>query len=437
MNKILKRDEYIQEVYTPMMEEKEYEELVTINEGLFKTLFGMAKNLFKRDWASINGDPELIKKYKELDDRLTGFSTMKLSKKDICNKIRQELVDFAGDWYDKKINDAKKSETDPKPAKSMEFKDETLRSNLENIKDKINTIAGDDEQMKKWANILMNDMKTVINRVILDDMKDEEAKKELEKQIEEDLKDPDKVNQIMEEWQNRQMTELKKEQEKYISDTKSTPIKEDLLGDKAIQNIFGDYKGIIDADENVKSQFYKNDKTLGLNSIYTKDDYNNSDAFKEAAKLMDSFYTALNDNKIIDKFKETPGRSVQAMCIAVNAFIKQCAYGGTDYGTSLPLMAKCAIISNDLVSYKLPAGEDDANGEPTNYFTNLANAIVDGKFKDSKKKPIETSQDFKKNAKMLFNKIKDEAKKLKETSEKKYNEFAKKINFDTNKKESV
>ena len=95
MDRILKRDDFINEVYNPMMEKKEYEELVSINEGLLKTLFGMVKNMFKKDWASIKGDPEIIKIYKELDDNLTGFSTMKLSKKDQCNKIRQELVDFA------------------------------------------------------------------------------------------------------------------------------------------------------------------------------------------------------------------------------------------------------------------------------------------------------------------------------------------------------
>ena len=81
MNKILKRDEFIEEVYNPMIEQKEYEELVSINEGLLKTLFGAVKNLFVQDWKSIKGDPQIIKIYKELDDALTGFSMMKLSKK--------------------------------------------------------------------------------------------------------------------------------------------------------------------------------------------------------------------------------------------------------------------------------------------------------------------------------------------------------------------
>ena len=34
MNKILKRDDFIKDIYTPMLEEKEYNELVSINEGL-------------------------------------------------------------------------------------------------------------------------------------------------------------------------------------------------------------------------------------------------------------------------------------------------------------------------------------------------------------------------------------------------------------------
>ena len=122
MNKILKRDEFITEVYNPMIEQKEYEELEAVNEGLLKTLFGIAKNLFKKDWETIKGDSGIIQVYKELDDKLTGFSLMKLSKKTECNQIRQALVDFACDWYDLKMNKAKEDDTDPKPAKSMKFK---------------------------------------------------------------------------------------------------------------------------------------------------------------------------------------------------------------------------------------------------------------------------------------------------------------------------
>ena len=44
MSKILKRDEYINEIYNPMMEKKQedekYQELVALNEGILKNLFG-------------------------------------------------------------------------------------------------------------------------------------------------------------------------------------------------------------------------------------------------------------------------------------------------------------------------------------------------------------------------------------------------------------
>ena len=52
MYKIYKRDEFINEVYNPMIEQKEYQELEAINEGLLKTLFGAAKSLFKKDWST-------------------------------------------------------------------------------------------------------------------------------------------------------------------------------------------------------------------------------------------------------------------------------------------------------------------------------------------------------------------------------------------------
>ena len=175
MNKILKRDEFITEVYNPMIEQKEYEELEAVNEGLLKTLFGIAKNLFKKDWETIKGDSGIIQVYKELDDKLTGFSLMKLSKKTECNQIRQALVDFACDWYDLKMNKAKEDDTDPKPAKSMKFKNDTLRENLSSLENKIKDIANGDEQMLKWANSLKEEMKTVINRTIYDSVNNDEV----------------------------------------------------------------------------------------------------------------------------------------------------------------------------------------------------------------------------------------------------------------------
>ena len=237
MNKILKRDDFIKDIYTPMLEEKEYNELVSINEGLFKNLFGMAKNLFKKDWDSIKGDPGIIEAYRELDNRLTGYSIMKLAKKDVCNKIRQELVNFACDWYDMKMNKAKEDDTDPIPAKSMKFKNDTLKENIESMEKRIKDIAGDDEQMLKWANILKEGMKTVINRVIIDDINDEKIKKETEEKINKQIEELKKENKLMEDFQNEKLKEIQKERQKLILGTKSKPIKEDLLGDKALQNL--------------------------------------------------------------------------------------------------------------------------------------------------------------------------------------------------------
>lgn len=437
MDKILKRDDFINDIYNPMMEqkleEKKYQELVAINEGLLKTLFGMAKNMFKKDWATIKGDSNIIKIYKEMDDALTGFSTMKLSKKSECNQIRQALVDFACDWYDYKMNHAKDTDEDPKPAKSMKFKDETLKSNLDAAQNKIKSIAKGDEQMIKWADILMQDMKTVINRSILADIQDEETKKELEKQIQEDLKDPEKVNKMMEEWQNDQLTEIQKEREKLISDVQASPIQAELLGDKAIQNLCGEFEKIRKAKNEAKLDLFKNDSTFGFKSIFEEDDYSNK-GFKTSYKLMDSFYTALNGSDVMAKFKETPGQSVQAMCISINAFIKNCVYGSQDYGKALPLMAKCAIISNGLVSYNLPlndeAVKDMTSDKAGNYFTDIAKIITDGQLKDAKGKEIKLPDDFKKNADTLLNKIVDEAKKLKEQADKDYDEQLKKLKLD-------
>lgn len=419
MDKILKRDDFI-----ILMEQKEYENLVSVNEGLLKNLFGMVKNLFKKDWETIKGDPQIIKVYKELDDSLSGFSMMKMSKKGECNRIRQELVDFACDWYDLKMNKAKEDDTDPKPAKSMKFKNDTLRENIENLNKKIREIAGEDEEMIKWAETLRDDMKIVINRSILEDMKDEDAKKELEAKIAEETKKQEEINKVMEKWQNDQLKEIQTEREKLISDVQATPIA-DESGDKAITSLENDYKNTKKDDAPDTDKISK-DELLGLKSIFTKDDLDgDKDSISKTYKILDTFYDSLN--KDLDKFKEVPAQSVQAMCIAVNAFVKTCVFGDEKYDNLLPIMTKCAIISDGTVSYNLPLNDQEGD-KLGNYFTDTVGMIVNNIKKDPDE--YDVPDEFVDNADKLFKKIVAEAKKLKEDSDKKYNEQLKSLKFD-------
>ena len=431
MDKILKRDDFI-----ILMEQKEYENLVSVNEGLLKNLFGVVKNLFKKDWATIKGDSQIIRVYKELDDNLSGFSMMKLSKKGECNKIRQELVDFACDWYDLKMNKAKEDDTDPKPAKSMKFKNDTLRENIESMEKRIKDIAKDDEQMLKWANTLKEGMKTVINRSILEDMKDEEAKKELETKIAEETKKQEEINKVMEKWQNDRLKEIQAEREKLISNVKSTPIDANLSGDKAIQNFYDEFDKIKNDRKNAKAskkntfEPLRKDTMLGFQSIFTDEDFKNK-LFKTTYTILDVFYSSLNNNDVVKKFQEVPSQSVQAMCISINSFVKSSVYGDDSYkNTTLPLMAKCAVISDGIVSYNLPLNGktgDDAG----NYFTDIVGIISRQEFKkDTDNKDITYPDDFKTNADKIFKEIIAEAKKLKEDSEKKYNKQLKSLKFD-------
>ena len=431
MDKILKRDDFI-----ILMEQKEYENLVSVNEGLLKNLFGVVKNLFKKDWATIKGDSQIIRVYKELDDNLSGFTMMKMSKKGECNKIRQELVDFACDWYDLKMNKAKEDGTDPKPAKSMKFKNDTLRENIESMEKRIKDIAKDDEQMLKWANTLKEGMKTVINRSILEDIKDEEAKKELEAKIAEETKKQEEINKVMEKWQNDQLKEIQTEREKLISNTKSTPIDANLSGDKAIQNFYDEFDKIKNDRKNAKASKkntfdpLRKDTMLGFQSIFTDEDFKNK-LFKTTYTILDVFYSSLNKNDVIKKFQEVPSQSVQAMCISINSFVKSSVYGDDSYkNTTLPLMAKCAVISDGIVSYNLPLNGktgDDAG----NYFTDIVGIISRQEFKkDTDNKDITYPDDFKTNADKIFKEIIAEAKKLKEDSDKKYNEQLKSLKFD-------
>ena len=419
MDKILKRDDFI-----ILMEQKEYENLVSVNEGLLKNLFGVVKNLFKKDWATIKGDSQIIRVYKELDDNLSGFTMMKLSKKGECNQIRQELVDFACDWYDLKMNKAKEDGTDPKPAKSMKFKNDTLRENIEHLNKKIRDIAGKDEQMIKWAETLRDDMKIVINRSILEDIKDEEAKKELEAKIAEETKKQEEINKVMEKWQNDQLKEIQTEREKLISDAQATPITEES-GDKAIGSLEDDYKNTKTNDEPDVKKISK-DELLGLKSIFTKDDLDgDKDSISKTYKILDSFYDSLN--KDLDKFKEVPAQSVQAMCIAVNAFVKICIFGDEKYDNLLPIMTKCAIVSDGTVSYNLPLNDQEGD-KLGNYFTDTVGAIVNDIKKDPEK--YDVPDEFVDNADKLLQRIVSGAKKLKEVSDNKYNEQLKSLKFD-------
>lgn len=419
MDKILKRDDFI-----ILMEQKEYENLVSVNEGLLKNLFGVVKNLFKKDWATIKGDSQIISVYKELDDNLSGFTMMKLSKKGECNQIRQELVDFACDWYDLKMNKAKEDGTDPKPVKSMKFKNDTLRENIEHLNKKIRDIAGKDEQMIKWAETLRDDMKIVINRSILEDIKDEEAKKELEAKIAEETKKQEEINKVMEKWQNDQLKEIQTEREKLISDAQATPITEGS-GDKAIGSLEDDYKNTKTNDEPDVKKISK-DELLGLKSIFTKDDLDgDKDSISKTYKILDSFYDSLN--KDLDKFKEVPAQSVQAMCIAVNAFVKICIFGDEKYDNLLPIMTKCAIVSDGTVSYNLPLNDQEGD-KLGNYFTDTVGAIVNDIKKDPEK--YDVPDEFVDNADKLFQRIVSGAKKLKEVSDNKYNEQLKSLKFD-------
>ncbi len=415
MNKILKRDEYINEVYNPMMEQKQYEELKMINEGLLKTLFGMAKNLFKKDWETIKGDSNIIAIYKELDDKLTGYSIMKLSKKDECNQIRQALVDMACDWYELKMNKAKESGEDPKPAKSMKFKNDNLRENLDLLQKKIKEIAGDDEQMLKWSQRLLDDMKIVINDAISPNIKDDDVKKELEKEKAETLKKSEESNKQMEKWQKDQLDAIQKEREALITNVNATPEKGDVTGDKEVAKLSALFK---DHDKAKFIESAKNDVLLGIKHIFKSTNGSNELKMSDRSfNILDSFYNKLNaDSKL---FKDTPAQSVQAMCISMNSFVRMCGSTTGKFDESqIELMARCAILSNGALSYNLPLNDKTGN-DAGNYFTDRLGEIVSGKLKSVNNEDIKVPSNFIQNAKDVFKKVTDKANKLKEDSEKK------------------
>lgn len=417
MNKVLKRDEFVQ-----LMEQKKYEELKAVNEGLLKTLFGIAKNLFKKDWDTITGDASIIKAYKEIDDKLTGYSIMKLSKKEECNQVRQALVDFACDWYELKMNKAKESESDPKPAKSMKFKNDTLRENLDSLQKKIREITNGDEQMSKWAQRLLDDMKVVINDAIYSEIKNDETKKEIDDEKKKIEQQTEEENKRMEEWQNGQLETIKKERETLITSVHATPEAGTDSGDKEVSKLIALFK-----DHN-KEKFIAaaaNDKLLGIPYIFKST--NGSKELKIGDKsfnILDSIYNQLNADSAL--FKDTPAQSVQAMCIALNSFVKACGMKTEPEKTWVELMARCAILSNGALSYNLPLNGKSGK-DAGNYFTDRLGEIVSGKLKSTSNEDIKLPKNFADNSSKLFKNIIDRAGKLKDEFEKKREDDLKKI----------
>ena len=85
-------------------------------------------------------------------------------------------------------------------------------------------------------------------------------------------------------------------------------------------------------------------------------------------------------------------------------------------------------MSDGLVSYNLPLNGKEGD-EAGNYFTDTIARLMNNEYKDKNGKDIKLPDDFKNSTKTILNKIKDEAAKLKETSEKNYNDQLKRLNI--------
>lgn len=413
MSKILSRNEFIE-----IKEQKEYEELQEINEGLIKNLFGRVKNKFG-GWKKIDGDEEIKRVYAELDDKLTGFSSVKYGKYDQCQEIRKQLVEFAELWYNHKKDKAEDGKN-PLPAKGMKFKDETMKQNFEKCEKRIKEIAAGDAMIEKWAECLLDDMKLVINKSIIsnlkgeDDIEKEKYEEEIKKQ-EEELKKQEDLNKKMEKIQQDSLKKIKETRNKLISDAGATPMDDKFLGDKAIQNLCGEY-------EKVKTDF-KKDSQLGLKKLFDKKEANEPLA-KEVVKVITGFYEQLEKDMDKFSFSETPGSSVQSMCIASEYAIKYALFGGNDYPNYIELMSRCSITSDISIGYGLPFIDDK---KEMNYFTNFVSNSLSKLIKDKADEDAIKDSNYEANIKTLMSKIVDEAKKIKEKEEKEYQNNIEKV----------
>ena len=92
----------------------------------------------------------------------------------------------------------------------------------------------------------------------------------------------------------------------------------------------------------------------------------------------------------------------------------------------MPLMAKCAVVSDGTVGFSIPVTQDD-NGKDVTFFSKIAFRIANKEFKDVKNKDIEYPQDFEKNANDLLKKIGKEAEKLKKKADRENKKISNKV----------
>lgn len=488
---ILSRNNYINEIYN-----------ISSNDNVNEGLFDFFKTILKVEWKGIKSkNSNILKRLEESDDNLRGFTLVKLKKSSDCTMIRQTLVDFANTLWEfklKELEDGKKlqkllmgirdkesvSSSDTEKMKSLssssnflksfDIKNTTLLNKLQNYEKKINDICQGDPDLTRWSSLLKNEIRNIINDMIIDEYeknaKDTEKEKIKEKekiiqtQQEEEKKKIEKENNELQKKQDDMIKQIEKERGDVLSKTGVHVIK-GQNGDKVFNTLttaFTDIKKGLNIKEGAQYSFeniieesdVNNDKKeeqkeqkrlkkiqdilgsdvyFGLKDL-TKIKDINSKLIKKIIKEINVVFNVVSE--ITDngkKLQDVPSDAVQSMYVGLSEVIEHAMTDGKLDNEITQLLARCAIDSDKTLGYGLPL-VDEKKPKEGNLFVAITNKLINAKdeagvFGNDK----ELLNKFKQNMSKMFNDISNQAKKLKDEREKQDEQEFKKVNQEENK----
>ena len=490
-----------------------------MNEGILDFF----KTVFKQEWKSIKSKSSVIKqKLEKIDQGLSGFSLMKLKNSSKCNDIRQAICDFANDLLDskmKELKDGKKlketlmgvkdkdnvSDRDKEKVKNLgdvskfmqqfHIKDKALAEKLKTNEEKIKTLCENDPNLIKWSNLLKNDIRNVVNDIIIQES-DAEDKEQYDKIVKEQQKEEQKkIDDAEKEAKKNQEEALKtleNERNKALSDVGVTPLRGET-GDKAIQELHSAFDKILSVANELKeaqgggeesekegegegtdgktkpdmekiASSVKNaietDTHFGLKTIIEvktmekeggdgKEDGEKGkpsqlDIFKNTIAILEPTFKAIEDTQKKTKLlTDCTSDAVQALYVGVTCIVGNVVSGNTkELGDSIKnLLARCAIDSDKTIGYGCPLLDENKPKEG-NIFINVTNKLANGDdiiFKGLKDSAQDTNKfnefmaNFKRGVSKIFDLVKTQAENLKKEKEKKDADESKKTEQEENK----
>lgn len=377
MKNILSLNEFLSNVHD--------EDLEKLNEGIFTNLFGA---LFGKDmWSTVKGDSSIKKEFRDIDERISGFSLVKIKNPNASQNIRQTLVDWASDIYEKKseikekedvelkdllvsLKDKKDEEKTDEEKEAKKVMDD-LKKSLDDIEKKYQKKIDEftqDPDLKRWTNLLKEHMGDIIDKLLCGKY-DEEKKlaKDLEKAQKKKLERLEKKNKELEREQKEQLEKISKERNDVIikcgakpfdSNKKASDFLKSVANEIKIDGLFED-NSVFDGKHRVVIDKFKNSKLKELLGIDENVDENK--IFETLRYLNDIILS--NVEKDFEKsFGDINAVSMQAAAVSYCNLLLSCIGEETKLDDSMKLcMARCAVLKNTLVGFGLPYPDEMEN----------------------------------------------------------------------------